>query len=69
VGVPIPLIGVISVEAPVTLTRFAMNAVVSKAAVMDVGIRWLFDTLGKALESDCSDKSAAKFKEKQGRKN
>jgi DNA-binding transcriptional LysR family regulator len=37
--------GVICVDAPLQLGRFRLNAVASKAAMMDVGLAWLLDVL------------------------
>jgi DNA-binding transcriptional LysR family regulator len=39
--------GVVSLEAPLPLDRFRLNAVAPRAAMMDVGLAWLFDMLGK----------------------
>lgn len=39
--------GVVAREAPVPLGRFRVNAVASKAALMDDGLAWLFGLLGK----------------------
>jgi DNA-binding transcriptional LysR family regulator len=43
--------GVVSVDAPLPLGRFGINAVASKAAMMDAGLAWLF---GLLLGSDAS---------------
>jgi|SRR5215211_6672712 len=40
--------GVVGLEAPLPLDRFRLNAVAPKSAMMDVGLAWLFDMLGKA---------------------
>lgn len=40
-------LGVVGVEAPLPLARFPLNAVASKAAMMDVGLAWLFDVLSE----------------------
>jgi DNA-binding transcriptional LysR family regulator len=37
--------GVVGLDAPLPLTRFRLNAVAPKAAMMDVGLVWLFDRL------------------------
>lgn len=37
--------GIISVDAPLPLPQFRLNAVASKAALMDLGLNWLFDVL------------------------
>jgi hypothetical protein len=39
--------GVVGLEAPLPLDRFRLNAVAPKAAMMDVGLAWLFDMFGK----------------------
>lgn len=43
--------GVVTVEAPLPLPRFRLNAVVPKVAMMDAGLAWLFGILGKAQPS------------------
>ena len=43
-----PRFGVVSVEAPLALGRFRLNAVAPKVAMMDMGLSWLFDVLGRA---------------------
>lgn len=43
-----PRFEVVSVEAPLPLGRFALNAVAPKSAMMDVGLAWLFNVLGRA---------------------
>jgi DNA-binding transcriptional LysR family regulator len=40
--------GVVAVEAPVTLRRFQISAVVPKVAMMDAGIAWLVGQLAQA---------------------
>jgi DNA-binding transcriptional LysR family regulator len=40
--------GVVSVEAPLPLDRFRLNAVTPAAATMDAGVAWLFDLLAPA---------------------
>ncbi len=40
--------GVISVNSPLSLPRFGMNAVASKAALMDAGLAWMFGLLAVA---------------------
>lgn len=42
-----PRFGVVAVEPPLTLPRFRLNAVVPKAALMDDGVAWLLDRIGK----------------------
>lgn len=46
-----PRFGVVGLEAPLPLGRFRLNAVASKAAMMDMGLAWLFDVLGKAEQA------------------
>ncbi|WP_439494983.1 LysR family transcriptional regulator [Bosea sp. (in: a-proteobacteria)] len=41
-----PRFGVIGLDAPLPLRSFRLNAVASKAAMMDLGLSWLFDVLG-----------------------
>jgi DNA-binding transcriptional LysR family regulator len=40
--------GVVTLEAPLPLGRFRINAVASKAAMMDTGLAWLFGMLPSA---------------------
>jgi len=40
--------GVVALEAPLPLTRFRLHAIAPKAAMMDMGLSWLFDVLGQA---------------------
>ena len=37
--------GVVGIEAPVPLTTFRLHAIAPKVAMMDVGLRWVFDLL------------------------
>jgi DNA-binding transcriptional LysR family regulator len=46
-----PRFGVIVQEAPLPLARFRLNAVVSKVAMMDVGIAWLLGVLTTIQEA------------------
>jgi len=39
--------GIVSVEAPLALHRSRIRAIAPKVALMDAGLAWLFDTLGK----------------------
>jgi DNA-binding transcriptional LysR family regulator len=39
--------GVVGLDAPLPLDRFRLNAVAPKAAMMDAGLAWLFDMLGR----------------------
>jgi DNA-binding transcriptional LysR family regulator len=41
--------GVVGVEAPLPLPRSEIRAITTKAAMMDAGVAWLFDTLEGAL--------------------
>jgi len=38
--------GVVGMDAPLRLTRFRLNAVAPKAAMLDAGLAWLFAVLG-----------------------
>lgn len=40
-----PRFGVVSIEPPVALGRFRLNAVAPRVAMMDAGVAWLFDAL------------------------
>ena len=40
--------GVVGTEAPLPLDRFRVRAIAPRVAMMDSGLAWLFDTLGKA---------------------
>lgn len=42
-----PRFGVVGLEAPLPLGRFRLNAVAPKVAMMDMGLSWLFDVLGR----------------------
>ena len=46
-----PRFGIVGLEAPLPLGRFRLNAVAPKAAMMDAGLAWLFDVLGRAEEA------------------
>jgi len=48
------------VEVPLPLRSFPLNAVVPKAALMDQGIAWLFETLGRALAVTNEDASMSR---------
>ena len=39
--------GIVGVDSPLPLRRFRLNAVASKAAIMDAGVAWLFDLLSE----------------------
>ena len=39
-------------EAPLPLGRFQLNAVVSKAAMMDIGVSWLLQVIGSTIQAD-----------------
>jgi len=43
--------GVVGLEAPLSLGRFRLNAVTPKVAMMDMGLAWLFDLLGRAEQA------------------
>jgi DNA-binding transcriptional LysR family regulator len=43
-----PRFGVVELEAPLPLARFQINAVAPKVAMMDMGLTWLSDVLGRA---------------------
>jgi DNA-binding transcriptional LysR family regulator len=43
--------GVVALEAPLPLTRFRLHAIAPKAAMMDMGLSWLFDVLGQAEQA------------------
>jgi DNA-binding transcriptional LysR family regulator len=42
--------GVLSLEAPLPLTNFQLNAIVPRAAMMDAGLAWIFDLLAPKHE-------------------
>jgi DNA-binding transcriptional LysR family regulator len=46
-----PRFGVTSVRSPLPLDRSCIRAITSKAALMDTGVAWLFDTLGRTRPS------------------
>ena len=43
-----PRFGVVTVEAPLPLGRFRLNAIAPKAAMMDAGLAWFFNVLAGA---------------------
>lgn len=43
--------GVVGLEAPLPLGLFRLHAVTPRAAMMDAGLAWLFDALGRAGET------------------
>ena len=43
--------GVLGVEAPLPLPNYRLNAVATKAALMDAGLTWLFDLLAGAEQA------------------
>lgn len=43
-------------EAPLALGRFKLNAVVSKAAMMDLGVSWLVQVIGSTGESGTANR-------------
>ena len=45
-----PRFGVVGLDPPLSLGRFRLNAVAPKVAMMDIGLAWLFDVLGKAVQ-------------------
>jgi len=46
-----PRFGLVSREVPLRLRKYAIRAVATKAAMMDLGLAWLFGTLREAAES------------------
>lgn len=50
-----PRFGVVSVEAPLPLRRFRLNAVAPKVALLDMGLTWLFEVLGTAAQPPSND--------------
>jgi DNA-binding transcriptional LysR family regulator len=48
VAIHAPRFGVVGQEAPLALGRFRLNAIAPKVAMMDMGLTWLFDALGRA---------------------
>ena len=43
--------GVLGLDAPLPLPTFRLNAVATKAAMMDAGLAWLFDLLAGAKQA------------------
>jgi DNA-binding transcriptional LysR family regulator len=43
--------GVVALEAPLALGRFRLKAVAAKAAMMDMGLTWLFDVLERTAQA------------------
>ncbi|HEY9647882.1 MAG TPA: LysR family transcriptional regulator [Chroococcidiopsis sp.] len=57
--------GVVGIEAPLSLGRFRLNAVVPQAAMMDLGLAWLFNLLESAgLASTTNSKRLSRNKRK-----
>jgi DNA-binding transcriptional LysR family regulator len=48
-----PRFGAVALEAPLPLGCFQLNAVAPKAAMMDVGLKWLFDVLRRTEHPSC----------------
>jgi len=46
-----PRLGIVILEAPLPLGRFRLNVVAPKAAMMDRGLTWLFNVLGRAEQA------------------
>jgi DNA-binding transcriptional LysR family regulator len=46
-----PRFGVVGLEAPLSLGRFRLNAAAPEVAMMDMGLAWLFDVLGRAEQA------------------
>jgi DNA-binding transcriptional LysR family regulator len=46
-----PRFGILGLEAPLPLGRFRLNAVAPKAAMMDMGLTWLFEVLGRGEQA------------------
>lgn len=44
--------GVLNLEPPVPLGRFRLNAVVPQVAMMDAGLAWLFDLVGRTQQAE-----------------
>lgn len=44
-----PRLRIVGIKAPVPLNRSHIRAIASKAALMDMGVAWLFDTLGGVM--------------------
>ncbi|MBX9945164.1 MAG: LysR family transcriptional regulator [Reyranella sp.] len=58
---------VASVEAPLALEHSRLNAVVPKAAMMDAGLAWLFDELGRIGQAVPSGRRGAASRKRQSR--
>ena len=43
--------GVVGLEAPLPLGHFRLHAVAPKTAMMDMGLTWLLDVLGRTEEA------------------
>lgn len=43
-----PRFGITTIDAPVPMPRFAIRAVAPRVALMDAGLAWLFDALGRS---------------------
>jgi DNA-binding transcriptional LysR family regulator len=50
--------GVVTLDAPLPLGRFRINAVASKAAMMDAGLAWLFEMLPRTDDSKAKRRPA-----------
>jgi DNA-binding transcriptional LysR family regulator len=55
-------------EAPLSLGRFQLNAVVSKAAMMDIGVSWLLEVIGSTVQANDQFRPRASRKRKASKK-
>lgn len=56
VGMHARRFGIVAVDAPLPLRQFRLNAVATKAAMMDAGVAWLFEMLSRNTQ-DASEPS------------
>lgn len=59
---------VVSLPSPIPMQRFRLNAIVPKAAMLDAGVAWLFDLLGRSQPSLGNQPAPARRKRRARRR-
>jgi len=57
--------GIVGVDSPLPLRRFRLNAVASKAAMMDAGVAWLYDLLSEDEQGTLKPSARARSRKQQ----
>lgn len=60
-----PRFGVVGLDAPLSLGRFRLNAATPKAAMLDMGLAWLFGLLGKAEQTAQKRRKGSPLRKRQ----